>query len=427
MNTLITVPQHPPESIVAAPQDSNLSCIISNSLLTLIFMAAAGTFTRLGVETPIWLLIYAMTAVALIIDQQRFVISMKTCWIMFLLPLITVASTFWSEDPAYTLYASAQFIYTAIIGVWIGSRFESPVIFRTLLVAMTIGVLASVANSYLYFIEPYDQDIFYGSEQYFVGIYAQKNVLGKVIVLTCLSLLIFGVRQGRLKLVMLPVIALLIPLSEAKSVSSILVYFAMLTLPVCWWLLHAVKRKFMLILAAWIAALVCMFILVAADVAIIDDFLAGVGKDSTLTGRTYMWSVGVEVIRDYPLLGVGFRAFWQPGIFTEVQEIHNLYGELNGFHNTYIEVLVATGMVGGLAFLLGLGAVLYRCVQWFHVRRSIESLGAIYLLVATISLSFFDVIAFRQHEVFYLLLVALFATSSRHVASENSASNLTHS
>ncbi len=73
------------------------------------------------------------------------------------------------------------------------------------------------------------------------------------------------------------------------------------------------------------------------------------GKDSTLTGRTYLWQQGIEAAKASPLVGVGYQAYWVQG-FSEAERLWEEFyiGSRAGFHfhNTFIEAVVETGLIG---------------------------------------------------------------------------------
>jgi exopolysaccharide production protein ExoQ len=80
------------------------------------------------------------------------------------------------------------------------------------------------------------------------------------------------------------------------------------------------------------------------------DFVLGLfGKDSTLTGRTYLWEQGWNAVQKSPILGVGYAAYWVQG-FAEAERLWNEFYITTRtgfhFHNTYIEALVELGFVG---------------------------------------------------------------------------------
>ena len=380
----------------------------------MIFTTSTQTFTRFGVSDSVWVLIYGITAVQIVRHHKQVIASVHSSWFILLLPLVTLLSTFWSADPGRSLYASIQFIYTTVIGIWIGSTYPPRRIFQALCVATGIGVLASVINDSVQLIAAYDQADYVGAERFFVGIYAQKNVLGEAIDLLALSLIVVGFQTGRLLPMMIFAILLWFPLSAAKSASSLLIFVFMLTLPLVWWVAGKERNRIVFVLLGWIVGLAIVFVTLAADIDFVDRSLESLGKDSTLTGRTYLWSIGWQIFLDHPVLGVGYQAFWQPEIFQESEAIRNALKEtINGFHSAYIEVLVATGIIGVVIFVVVLTAALRRCIRWLCVNPSIEALGSIFFLVSAIILTPLDLVMFRPHESFYLLTVIFVVASYR--------------
>ena len=404
----------PPDS--ALPQVSRLGAASSLLLLTTIFMACTGTFERFGVSAIVWLLIYGITAIQIVGHHKQVIQSVHSSWFILLLPLVAFLSTFWSADPGRSFYASIQFMYTTLIGIWIGSTFAPRRIFQTLCLATGIGVLASVINESVQLIPAYDQADYVGAERFLVGIFAQKNVLGFAIDLFALSLIVVGFQTGKLLPMIFFALLLWFPLRAAHAVSATLVFVFTLTLPLIWWTWGKERSKIVFALLGWIAALAMIFTAFAVDIDLVDRSLESLGKDSTLTGRTYLWSIGWQTFLDHPVLGVGYQAFWQPGIFRESQMMRNALGEtINGFHSAYIEVLVATGVVGVVVFVALLAGTLSRCIRWFKRDPSIEGLGSIFLLVSVIILAPIEVVIFRQHEIFYLLTVTFFVASYREI------------
>lgn len=77
-------------------------------------------------------------------------------------------------------------------------------------------------------------------------------------------------------------------------------------------------------------------------------------KDPTLTGRTYLWDRGMDLVRERPMLGYGFQAFWHHGN-TEAEGLWRYAGIKSrtgfSFHNTFIEILVQLGWVGLVALM----------------------------------------------------------------------------
>jgi exopolysaccharide production protein ExoQ len=77
--------------------------------------------------------------------------------------------------------------------------------------------------------------------------------------------------------------------------------------------------------------------------------LDALGKDSTLTGRTFIWDWGHRIMNENPWTGVGANGFWRPEIGVANQITTFFYYEhfvKFSFHNSYLENGVQFGYPG---------------------------------------------------------------------------------
>ncbi len=382
----------------------------STMYLVLVFIASSGVLTRLGISSLGWLLIYAISALMIARNFQAIKYSLKHSWFLLLLPFLALLSTLWSLDQERTLIASFQLLYTVAIGFLIGTSYKPEKYFQALLIAMAFGVSLSLGNAYIYeFLYPaYETAEHVGAESYLTGIYDQKNVLGKAILLLALSLQISGIRYKYTLISMLLAVALLYPMIDTKSSSSLVSFLLILTAPVVWLALRYRKIGLIITLTVISSTLLFLIVLIALDVDMVDEVLSGLGKDSTLTGRTVLWSLAKESFNASPLLGIGYEAYWQPGVYDSSRLLRSPTGEIiTGFHNSFLEVAVATGIAGVFLFISMIALSFWRTLKWWLASRSIEALGGLYIIVVTLLLSTFDPIVFLQHEIFNILIVSL--------------------
>jgi O-antigen ligase len=103
-----------------------------------------------------------------------------------------------------------------------------------------------------------------------------------------------------------------------------------------------------------VSAVVGVAVVTAGTVAWITrgSWLSAVGRTSNLTGRTDMWDVALEWFWKRPLVGQGYLGAWFDPAFAAAQLAAR--GEVLGTaHNSFIELLLGTGIVGfGLAIAL---------------------------------------------------------------------------
>lgn len=360
----------------------------------------------------------------IVFDISKTLEILSRYWVVIITPILALISVYWSPAPELTFKASIQLLFTTLIAVWVGMTFQPWTIIKALAIASGIGALASILNYYFQIIPAFAQADYIGAEQFYVGIYNQKNVLGRVFDIFALCILILSIRTGKAWIGFPVVLVLLLPLLETKSASSLIVYFAIISLPMFWWVQKNVENMTFFIMSVITFLLVLSFLITSGSIDILDNALAAIGRDSTFTGRTVLWQAGISLIVDNPIFGVGFQAYWQDNLFQEIKSIHMSLPEgVNGFHNAYIEVLVATGIIGFIAYL-GIHITAFtQIIRWIKQDKSIEATGALYFLSITILLSQFDVIAFRQHDLFFMLPIILLISASIVLKNNNENKN----
>jgi O-antigen ligase len=90
--------------------------------------------------------------------------------------------------------------------------------------------------------------------------------------------------------------------------------------------------------------------------SVIGAITALANKDATLTGRTEIWAILSEHIRQHPLLGTGYGAYWTSGPIPGTDSYEFMWRMRSFYpgsaHNGYLEILNDLGWVG-LSCLLG--------------------------------------------------------------------------
>jgi exopolysaccharide production protein ExoQ len=96
------------------------------------------------------------------------------------------------------------------------------------------------------------------------------------------------------------------------------------------------------------------------------DVLGAMGKDVTLTGRTYLWNYAAVSIAENPILGVGYQAYWQignPGA-EDLWRYTGITGKFGiHFHNLYLQIAVDLGLVGLFILVATLIIIVARIVR----------------------------------------------------------------
>ncbi|MER8465596.1 O-antigen ligase [Mesorhizobium sp. M1409] len=302
---------------------------------------------------------YAVWLPLILVDYRRFLRQLSSAWLPLLFAAYVCSSVFWSQAPGVTARTAIQY-FSHIACAYVAARTVSV---RTLTIGALVGIF--VVLIYSLKVANYSEDVLDGTVN-FVGAFASKNQIGFVGslgVYFCAVFLAFY-RRGRLSLILAaPVVLLsayvLVVSHSATSMASIPAVLALVALLAMSKLLSRRYRRVIFLIGA---GLLVVTAFVALNLGLMDFVLGIFGKDSTLTGRTYLWEQGWNAIQKSPILGVGYAAYWVQG-FAEAERLWNEFYITTRtgfhFHNTYIEALVELGFVGATLVSLIMLRTLY--------------------------------------------------------------------
>src|SRR5262249_38003099 len=90
-------------------------------------------------------------------------------------------------------------------------------------------------------------------------------------------------------------------------------------------------------------AMLALIIAVAGGLVLWEPLLLALDKDSTLTGRTDIWTLVVDAIAERPWLGYGYGVFWQPENPRAQLIWYVLDWQFTHAHNGWLETLLQLG------------------------------------------------------------------------------------
>lgn len=292
---------------------------------------------------------YACWLPLILVDYKRVLGDYRRFSWIIAFAVLACLSMFWSNAPGVTVRAGVQLL-THVVCALIAARTVSV---RTLNIGALVGILMVVLFSIAF--GQYNLDPIDGTYS-FVGAFSSKNQLGLFSSLGIyFAFTAVAVQHERGLWRLLAVFCGLLcayTLLAAQSATSVLAIGATLALLICLKLAMRFSpsaRKGGLVAGMAIGLLV---VFVALNMGAADAVLGAFGKDSTLTGRTYLWQQGWEAAMESFWFGVGYQGYWVQG-FSEAERLWQEFyiGSRGGFHfhNTYIEVLVELGLAGILA------------------------------------------------------------------------------
>jgi O-antigen ligase len=341
-------------------------------------------------------------------------------WLPALFILLAFLSTLWSIAPLTTLFSSLELLLAAIVASYFGMRLVPQKLmdvlfwFGALLLILSIALVFGAPPTGTMYWPPFN-----GAWR---GVYWHRNHLASVAAL--LSIVYFGrmylaVRTRNPSGILDAILYLLtlVILYFARSATAYIVFLALHGAGLIAWVWLQLKsrlqrRHYIIVLGGGV--------LVAILVLFNLDLVFGLfGRDTSMTGRTSLWSNLIGLAAPRLGLGHGFGAVWTLDSFRE--EIRQLVGWTS-------QPLIADNGLLDIYLHLGIvGLVIFSCVLIVTTIRSLlfgarqKTLAGFFPLMVMVYAFFANITfsLFAETEVFlwFLIIAGLFlATPSAQPA-----------
>jgi exopolysaccharide production protein ExoQ len=344
-----------------------------------------------------------------------------------LLPVAIASSLFlstaWSIEPHITLRRSLIFIFTTVFALYIGAALSRS---RQLRLYATVSLI-SVVGCFLIaiFFPTYgiSMDSHLGEWK---GLFQHKNALGRQMVFT-IALFLSGRPFRSTYLSWITLAGALALLFLSRSGTGLFGFGAVLIGFVLVKLIRVRDRK---TLPLWIALLPFGIICGAAAFVLRNELFALIGKDATLTGRTFIWAFAFENMAHRPLLGHGYAVFWRQTIVgqTMPQGLAATHA-----HDGFFDVILDSGFLGLALLLVTLVSYLSlagKRVLNQKIPLTNFSVFAFLYLFLFISLNLTESNLYREHTFLWLPFVSIYTAMSLQEVEEKrereEASRLSH-
>ena len=327
----------------------------------------------------------AIGALCLIHSRQALSI-LRGNWAAILLAFLVVASTIWSIHPEITIRRAGGYLITILTAVFLSSKFTIDTAIRALSWGLALSAIGSFA-----FVAAYPQ---YGImrdptlEGTWRGVFTAKNPMGFAM---CIGVFIQcyiiagrsteNRRNARLwDICLLAGFSALVVLSRSATAILCSAFFLVAFLSYVLW----IKARAIAIIAA--TATVFLFLL-AAVAAWLDPVtaLSILGKDATLTGRTGLWPLVLDLIIQKPILGWGYQALWLAEDKTTVSIATAIGWTPPSAHNLLLQIASELGVVGVTAWLAVIAVALWRGASCIIKGRAQLGFFLLIYVVATVT------------------------------------------
>lgn len=311
--------------------------------------------------------------------------------------LAALLSSLLSQNPGLALRTNIVIVVTALVFIYVGKQYRMKELFTMVVWYHTVLLLMSVLQG--------------NHGESWTGVLGHKNQFGPTMALTAVLLYLQSVRLPKYRWLFLGLAALAIfCVQKANSGMAKVVLMVLISLL---GFLRFVRRLPPRL------AFACMGVFLAIGMALVIFLTENaeyivvekLGKDMTLTGRTYIWPLVIAAINKRPWLGYGYQGFWQPW-----RGDANLGLEIitpDGFiamhsHNGFLDMALELGWGGLSLFIISLLMNIYYGVR--HLTRSKGPESVLPLLIFTwiviTNITEVGINLISRSWVFYVLMTA---------------------
>jgi O-antigen ligase len=289
---------------------------------------------------------------ALLLRRPRYLLRRiaELPWLILpaLLAVLALASAAWSLDPLLTLRRSLPFALAGLFGFWFATRYS---LARQLAILRVTMLVLTVATIVVVLLDPaVGLDHSPGHAGDWQGVFTQKNACGRIMVLAT-TIILCGPARNLLRPARLATLGLfLFVLVMSGSRGAWTIEAAVLVLFVLLGIARRSSQRMRLVLSAAIPLAVA-----AAGAAALLTFryvAPLLGRDTTLSGRTVIWTqVRLFIVRR-PWFGYGYDAFWRGMQGPSFQISAAAHFIVAHAHNGFLEIVLELGAAGFVLFVL---------------------------------------------------------------------------
>ena len=310
----------------------------------------------LSINAKISILIYLVVFVLLAMRWRRTVAIFSRDVFLWILIGVVSFSYFWSINPEQTLRFSIYAIGTTGLGLYLATRYTLAEQLK--LLTWTYGSLLILSLLFALVIPQYG--IMAGvHEGALRGVFTHKNQFGAFMAPGGVVFMLNAFRGGKYSWLYWGFLILNCgAMVMSQSATAMATFGVMLILCLIYRIFR--WRYEVMVFAVLGVTIIGLAVLIwIAGYIGSDSLLTSVGRDTTLSGRTYIWQYVWDQIQLRPWLGYGMTAFWNgyqgpSGYVQLAMRIGVIYS-----HNGFLDIWLSIGIVG-----LGVFIVSFLSTTW---------------------------------------------------------------
>jgi len=346
-----------------------------------------------------WSSVYLIMFALLLMHCAGFVRVFFRRYAIVLLMALVLTSAMWSAVPGTTFRRGISVICTSFFGVYLALRYSPRDQLRLLTRVCTLAVVGSFIFGVLHVGQSVDQ-----LQGVWIGIFAQKNALGRMMVFSALVFLLESkASDGNKRWAQVGLFSAFVLIYLSKSSTSFVAFFVLMA----FYLLSdnlrgSVRRVVLTVFSAFCAIGLGVFWMFHHLGAVTE----GLHRDVTLTGRLYIWVLGTVMALQKPWFGYGYSAFWLGPEGPSGKIWKALNWAAPGAHNGLLELWLDLGLVGVGLFVVGFLAYARRAVVIFRSTKTAELIWPFMFFAFLVMVNLTESSLLGGNGLFWVLYVA---------------------
>jgi len=350
----------------------------------------------------LWLGVFVITFFLLLFRLSKVVrIAFHDKWLWILVGLAFV-SVVWSGVPLLTLRHSIALLGTTFFGVYLASRYSRQEILK--LLVWTLGLIAVLSLGFALLLPQYGIQ-YENSKIAWRGVYFHKNLLGNFMVLTAITSLLyaFSCRGKRLVgLILFGISVALLFLSTSRTALVILLILLFLLS-----MIKILRGRYMRSISARILLILSVGSLAVWLTHNMDIIFNILGRDTTLTGRTFLWQAVLGMIHKRPWLGYGYNAFWlgEEGLSNSIWQ--SIHWRPDNAHNGYLDLWLQLGLLGVVFFAVSFITNLFKAITLVRRENGWVAMFPLLFLTCMLIHNITESTILFRNQIFWILYVLI--------------------
>lgn len=320
-----------------------------------------------ALPSAVFLLLGALLSTRLIGNWNLVLEGARREWLIPFIVAVAFTSLMWSPDAVQTFRRFGAFGIATLVGYYLVVRYELARINRMMAYVL---ILATILNYVWVFGFP-QFGVDPTADANWTGITSNRNVLGRLSVLSALVFSVAYREHKSMRLLYLLFLFLQFPLVFGTGSKTSLASF--LITPVFLIIYQAFRAKKTLYGAVAVSLFGGASFGIAVATASLGQITRALDRDVTLTGRTILWEDLIKQGSTRPITGFGWEAYWG-GWFSPSHETWIRHDWLPPTaHNVFLDMFLSIGLLGLIPLVILVARGIIRASR--HVRYVDGAIG----------------------------------------------------